>query len=334
MKILAIADPYIPADMLEEGTSALREAGHGVDVVTWNAADSIERLQEINLLVEQHGPNAVPLDDDLSSLAQHVDVVITQFAPIGTQLVDAASNLKIIGVLRGGTENVDRQAAQARGIRVVNTPGRNARAVAEFAVGLILAETRNIARTHAAMMEHVWLKDFPNGEDIPELEGRTVGIVGAGAIGQLVMKFLTGMDATCVFYDPYCRSSPWGTKVEDLADLVAASDVLSIHSRLSADTHHLIDRDLLARMKPSAILVNTARSGLVDEEALLDCLEAGRIMGAAIDTFDREPLPADSRWLTLRNVTITSHLAGSTKDAFRKTPRMLSKRILTALEEG
>ena len=239
MKILAIADPYIPADMLEEGTSALREAGHDVDVVTWNAADSIERLQEINLLVEQHGPNAVPLDDDLSSLAQHV-------------LVDAASNLKIIGVLRGGTENVDRQAAQARGIRVVNTPGRNARAVAEFAVGLILAETRNIARTHAAMMEHVWLKDFPNGEDIPELEGRTVGIVGAGAIGQLVMKFLTGMDATCVFYDPYCQSSPWGTKVEDLADLVAASDVLSIHSRLSADTHHLIDRDLLARMKPSA----------------------------------------------------------------------------------
>ena len=90
MKILAIADPYIPADMLEEGTSALREAGHGVDVVTWNAADSIERLQEINLLVEQHGPNAVPLDDDLSSLAQHADVVITQFAPIGTQLVDAA----------------------------------------------------------------------------------------------------------------------------------------------------------------------------------------------------------------------------------------------------
>ena len=78
MKILAIADPYIPADMLEEGTSALREAGHDVDVVTWNAADSIERLQEINLLVEQHGPNAVPLDDDLSSLAQHADVVITQ----------------------------------------------------------------------------------------------------------------------------------------------------------------------------------------------------------------------------------------------------------------
>ena len=105
---------------------------------------------------------------------------------------------------------------------------------------------------------------------------------------------------------------------------------LSIHSRLSADTHHLIDRDLLARMKPSAILVNTARSGLVDEEALLDCLEAGRIMGAAIDTFDREPLPADSRWLTLRNVTITSHLAGSTKDAFRKTlsPLVIRKRPL------
>ena len=96
----------------------------------------------------------------------------------------------------------------------------------------------------------------------------------------------------------------------------------------------MIDAEALRRMKPTAYLVNTARADLVDEEALLDCLEAGRSMGAAIDTFDREPLPADSRWLTLRNVTITSHLAGSTKDAFRKTPRMLSKRILTALEEG
>lgn len=332
MKVLAIADAYIPLDMLRDGTTALVEAGHDVTYVEWETA-SIEKLQEVNLLVEQRGPNGVDLPESIVEKVRESDIVITQFAPIGAELIESSPNLKVIGVLRGGTENVDSAAAERAGIAVFNTAGRNARAVAEFTVGMILAETRNIARTHAAMRDHVWLKDFPNGDAIPELEGRTIGLVGAGAIGQLVMKFLSGMDARCVFYDPYQASSEYGEKVDRLDELMATSDIVTIHSRLTPENHHLVSRQMLALMKPSAVLVNTARSGLVDEEALLEALREKRIAGAAIDTFDVEPLASDSEWMKLDNVTITSHLAGSTRDAFVKTPRMLSERLLASLAE-
>ncbi len=219
-------------------------------------------------------------------------------------------------------------------MQVVNTPGRNARAVAEFTVGLIIGETRNIARTHAAMRRHVWLKDFPNSGQVRELEDRMLGVIGAGAIGEMVMRFMSGMDMQCQFYDPFRQASDYGSKVDDLGELMATSDVVSIHSRLGPDTHHLVSAEMLGLMKPTAVLVNTARSGLVDEQALVAALQAGRIMGAAIDTFDHEPLPADSPWLELENATITSHLAGSTLDAFSKTPRLLSQRLLAIWEKG
>lgn len=331
MKIVAIADPYIPESMLREGLATLREAGHDVSVLAWEEADTIEKLQQINLDVEQHGPGGVDLPGPLQEEIRGAEVVITQFAPIGADLIGSCPDLKIIGVLRGGTENVDHEAAHARGIPIINTPGRNARAVAEFTVGMILAETRNIARTHAKMMEGQWFKDFPNAGQVPELEGKTVGLVGAGNIGQLVMTFLSVFGVTCHYYDPYLDHCEHGTKVEDLDDLVSTSDIVTIHSRLTPETRHLIDARRIGLMKPNAVLINTARSGLVEEEALLDALEAGKIMGAAIDTFDVEPLLADSRWLRLDNVTITSHLAGTTRDAFVKTPVMASARLLDAM---
>lgn len=331
MKILAIADAFIPLDMLTEGTRELADAGHDITYVEWES-ESIEKLQEVNLEVEQHGPNGVALPSDIADQIREAEVVITQFAPLGREVLSSSPNLKIVGVLRGGTENVDAEAAKAAGITVLNTGGRNARAVAEFTVGMILAETRNIARTHAAMTDHVWLKDFPNSDNIWELEGRTVGFIGAGNIGQLVMRFLKGMDMNCQFYDPYLESSEYGTKVESLEELVSTSDVVTIHSRLTEENHHLVGEKLLNLMKPTAVLVNTARSGLVDEKALLTALREGKIQGAAIDTFDEEPLAKDSEWMSLPNVTITSHLAGSTRDAFAKTPKMLSKKLLELLE--
>lgn len=333
MDVLVIADAYLPVAAVTEGTAALVEAGHQVNIQAWGPATA-EELQEINLAVEQRGANAVELPVELQQQVRAADVVITQFAPIGTKLIESAPRLKYIGVMRGGVENVDQAAADARGVVVVNTPGRNARAVAEFTIGLIIAETRNIARTHAAMRQHVWLKDFPNAGQIRELENRVLGVIGAGAIGELVMRFAAAMGMKCQFYDPYRQASDHGVKVDDLARLMSSSDVVSIHSRLVPETHHLVSAEMLALMKPTAVLVNTARSGLVDEQALLVALQENRIMGAAIDTFDIEPLPADSPWLSLENVTITSHLAGTTLDAFSKTPRLLCMRLLSIWEKG
>ena len=331
MKVLAYADNFITAEMLEKGLIALEDAGHTVEIRDWSHP-SKELLQKDNLAVEQGGANAVELDDEFTKGIEEFDIIITQFTPLGKSTIEKAKHLKYIGVLRGGIENVDVAAAGAAGVKIQNTPGRNARAVAEFTVGMMLAETRNIARTHAAMKQHIWLKDFPNGADIPEIGGKTVGLVGLGNIGHLVAQFVSGFDAKVIFYDSYMDGNPTPyEKVDTLEELMERSDVVSLHLRMSDESYHIISRDLIAKMKPSAYLVNTARSGLIDEEAMLDALEERRIAGAAIDTFDHEPLEEGSRFLTLDNVTITSHLAGSTADAFKNTPKLLSALLLKDL---
>ena len=253
--------------------------------------------------------------------------------PIGKKIIDRAKNLKYIGVLRGGIENVDAEYAKSKGIKVMNTAGRNARAVAEFTVGMILAETRNIARTHAAMEKDIWLKDFPNKDYIPELGGKTIGIAGFGHIGQLVGQFLKGFDANVIFYDKYVDEQKGFTKIDSLDELIKRSDVLTIHMRVTPETDHIINAKRIAELKPTAYFINTARAELVDEDALLTALEQGKISGAAVDTFNNEPLPPDSRFLKLKNITLTSHLAGSTADAFRNTPKLFAERFMASLQE-
>lgn len=332
MKVLAYGDNFITVDMLEAGLEKMREEGHEVVVRDWYH-DSIEALQKDNLDVEQNGANAVALPEELLEGIEDFDIIITQFTPIGKAVIDRASSLKYIGVMRGGIENVDEAAAKAHGVKVFNTPGRNARAVAEFTVGLMLAETRDIARTHAAMKQGIWLKDFPNSGVIPELGGKTVGLVGLGNIGMLVAQFVSGFDANVIFYDAYSTGDKGYTRVDSLEELVEQADIVSLHLRLSDDTHHIIDKALIDKMKPSAVLVNTARSGLIDEKAMIECLKEGKIMGAAIDTFDYEPLPENSPFFELDNVTITSHLAGSTIDAFKNSPKLLANIILNEIAE-
>lgn len=332
MKILAFADNLITFEMLDQGLDELRVAGHDVEIRDWSH-ENVEALQKDNLIVETKGANAVALSPEFLAGIEAVDVIITQFTPIGKETIEAATSLKYIGVLRGGIENVDLTVAKQRNVTVLNTPGRNARAVAEFTVGMILAETRNIARTHAEMKKKIWFKDFPNKAEIPELGGKTIGLIGLGNIGHLVAQFLSGFDAKIIFFDEYSKGDFGYQRKDSLIELVEEADILSLHLRLSDETHHMINRDILAHMKPSAYLINTARSGLIDEVALIEALQQQKIMGAAIDTFDHEPLENDSPFYQLDNVTITSHLAGSTIDAFKNTPKLLAKNLLKKLEE-
>lgn len=328
MRVLAIADQLIGPETLRAGLAGTAELSTDLTIREWEHPD-LTALQEDNLRVEQHGPDAVAVPDSLFSDIQAFDVLITQFCPIGSQVVAHASKLSAIGVLRAGTENVH-QSAAARGIRVVNAPGRNANAVAEFAVGMILAETRNIARSHELLRAGSWDRHFANRDAIPELAGRHVGLVGLGQIGARVATLLSGFDARISYFDPFVEDAPY-QRFDDLGELAAAVDVLSLHSRMTDATAGIVSADVIARMQPHAILVNTARSGLVDEAAMVRALQSRQIMGAAIDTFDVEPLPPDSPFLTLDNVTITGHLAGSTADAMRRTPGILAERLLQAL---
>lgn len=331
MKLVAISDHYIPHDIMKRGLSSLESLGVDVEVRRWEHETLVE-LQEANLAVEQDGPDAVNLPAELYENLDDVEILVSQFTPVPERMIEAAPALKVIGVLRGGVENIAVGLATKRGITVLNTPGRNARAVAECTLGLILTEVRNLARSHACLMRGEWRREFANGMAIPELNEKTVGLVGYGAIGRLVAHYLEAFGSRILAFDPYCQGDSSPAELVDLPTLMKESDVVSLHARLSPETQHLIGAAELAMMKPTAILVNTARSGLVDEKALVEVLQQKKIMGAALDVFDEEPLPPDSPMLELDNVTITPHLAGSTIDAFLNSPKMMAGHLTRMLQ--
>jgi D-3-phosphoglycerate dehydrogenase len=195
-------------------------------------------------------------------------------------------------------------------------------------MGMILGEIRNIARSHACLKSGQWRRTFPNSDAIPELYDKTVGLIGYGAVGHLVAGYLHAFGSRVLAYDPLLVDDAAPAVAVDLETLFRESDVVSVHARLSEQTHHLVGEKELALMKPSAVLVNTARSGLVDEEALVRALSERRILGAALDVFDTEPLPPDHPLLKLDNVTLTPHLAGSTIDAFRNSPKLMAGHLI------
>ncbi len=331
MKVLAIGDMFIPPEFMHAGLEKLREKGMQVDVREWKHA-TLTDLQHDNLLVEQNGPDAVDLPEYLAEGIDAYDMIVVQFFPINKKTIERAKNLKYIAVLRAGTENIDCAYAATKGIEVINTLGRNARAVAEFTLGMILAEIRNIGRVHAALKQGEWRKDFPNSDAIPELNEKTVGLVGFGNIGKLVAHYLYAFGSHIVVYDPYIKEPPEGVSLVSLEDLLKTSDVVSMHARLCDETYHLIGEKELALMKPTAILVNTARSGLVDEAALVQALENKQIMGAALDVFDKEPIGSDHPYVKLDNVTLAPHLAGSTRDAFANSPKIMADNLIKKFE--
>lgn len=327
MKLLAISDTYIPFDFMQDGFAELAELGIDVEVRKWEHP-TIEDLQEANLIVETGGPEALTLPEEITANVADFDFVVVQFAPVARALMEQMPKLKAVGVLRGGTENIDVDYATERGIIVLNTPGRNARAVAECTMGMMLTELRNISRSHACLKQGDWRRNFPNSAAIPELYGKTVGLVGYGAVAQLVAGYLQAFGSKIIAFDPYFQGDPSPATLTDLETLVHESDIVSLHARLCEETVHLIGAKEIAMMKPSAVFVNTARSGLVDEKALVKALTERKIMGAALDVFDAEPLPADDPMVGLDNVTITPHLAGSTIDAFRYSPHKMAAHIM------
>ncbi len=331
MKLLAISDTYIPAAFMHEGLASLAEVGVEVEVRSWEHPTLVD-LQEANLAIEQDGPEAVGLPDELFQNLADFDFLCVQFCPVPRRMIEAAANLKAIGVLRGGTENVDAARATHRGIAVLNTPGRNARAVAECTLGLILSEVRNIARSHALLKQGVWSRDYPNKAVIPELCDKTVGLVGYGTVAQLLAGYLAALGSRVVAFDPYFQGNSAPAELVDLETLLRQSDVVSLHARLTEESRHVIGAEQLRLMKPTAVLVNTARSGLVDEPALVCALQQRHIMGAALDVFDTEPLPLDHPLLALDNVTLIPHIAGSTIDAFRNSPKLMAGHLRRLIE--
>ncbi|MDF2883304.1 MAG: oxidoreductase [Clostridiaceae bacterium] len=332
MKLLAIGDKFISKQVMDQGLEGLKEYGIEVSTREW-MHENLEMLQKDNLLVEQKGPEAVELPEKLIEGIEQYDILVVQFTPVSKKLIEKAKNLKLICVLRGGIENIAYEYAASKGISVLNTPGRNARAVAEFTMGMILSEVRNIARSHAALKNGQWRKDFPNSGSVPELYNKTVGLVGFGYIGHLVSGYLKAFGCNVMAYDPFVRGNVEGVKLVELDYLLKNADIVSVHARLTDDTYHMIGEKEINMMKPTAILVNTARSGLVDQKSIEKALKQGKIMGAALDVFDIEPIPESDMILHLDNATITSHMAGSTRDAFTNSPKLMKDIIIRVIKK-
>lgn len=243
-------------------------------------------------------------------------ILVTHLAPLSAGMMARLPRLRLVAVSRGGPVNIDMDAARARRLTVVNTPGRNASAVAEFTLGAILAQTRNITSGHDALRRGEWRGDLyradVTGEELSEM---TVGVIGYGAIGTRVVRLLRAFGARVLVADPYVQLSAAdaadGVRLVDRATLLAHSDIVTLHARVTPETTGFIDVAAFAAMKPGAIFVNTARGPMVDYDALHDALASGRLRGAMLETFAVEPAPADWPLLRLPNVTLTPHIAGA-----------------------
>ena len=335
-KIVGVGDPVIPEDDMEnifKGQSRLRGS---FQKVSWGIRD-LAQLQRLRSAYEARGPGAVPAPKHIIEQAADAQILVVHFTPLSEEIFSGLPELKIVGAARAGVENIDIKAADNRGVLVVNVTGRNAEAVSDFTVGLMLSESRNIARSHLALLQGTWRKQFVNTPYSGVLRGKTVGLVGYGRIGRLVAHKLKGFDVRILVFDPYASASTIhqdDCEMTDINKLFKESDFISLHARLTAESHQLINAELFAAMKPCAYFINTARAGLVDQEALIEALQDKRIGGAALDVYELEPLPENSPLLELDNVTLTSHLAGVTQDTYRLSMELLYRNLADFLQKG
>lgn len=254
--------------------------------------------------------------EDIVNFIGDSDVFVTHLAPVSRSMLEQLSTLKMIAVSRGGPVNIDIEAARDLGVRVVNTPGRNASAVAEFTLGAILAETRMIRVGHESLRKGEWRGDLYRADTTGrELNEMTVGVIGYGDIGKRVVSLLRAFGTTVVVHDPYVQLSVEdvnaGVELVDFETLLASSDVVTIHARVTEETTKMMDSDAFAKMKQGSLFVNTARGPLVDYDALYDALVSNHLGGAMLETFSVEPVPVDSPLIQLPNVTLTPHIAGA-----------------------
>jgi len=333
MEVLCIGDVMIPGDNIGTAAKMLRLNNLNIDIKNWET--DWGKLQDRRLIIEKQGPSAEPVVPQILNANKDTEMLLVLFCPVSREAINALPNLKLIGASRAGLENIDVKYATEKGIIVQNIKGRNAQAVSDFTIGLILGEVRNIARSYHAVKNGVWRKNFVNSEMIPELQGKTIGLVGFGDIGQLVAQKLSGFQVNILVFDPYVSDEviqKYHVQKVTIEDLLKNADFVSLHARLSKDSKNVIGEKELSLMKKNAYLINTARAGLINEDALYNTLKEKKIAGAALDVFWQEPIGENSRWLELDNVTLTTHIAGTTKEALTKSPYLLVEDINKLLE--
>ena len=270
--------------------------------------------------------------DEIVRFVDGAEILINHLAPINGDILDRLPALKLIAVSRGGPVNIDVAACKARNVKLVNTPGRNSSAVAEFTIAAILAETRLIRAGHESLRQGVWRGDLYRFDKIDaELSEMTVGLIGYGHIGTKVVRLLKPFGCRILVCDPYVPLSAEDREDDvepvDLDTLLKRSDVVSLHARVTEETRGFLAAPQFARMRPGAYFINTARGPMVNYDDLYQALKSRHIRGAMLETFWLEPPPADSPLLKLDNVTLTPHIAGASTTTVRIAARMIAEEI-------
>lgn len=259
-----------------------------------------------------------------------ISILVVEADFVFEETFDAAPGLRFVGICRASTNQVDIAAATQGGVVVVNTPARNARAVAEHALGLMFALARRIPQAHTYVASGQWknpVEPYVSMRGI-EMRGRTVGIVGLGANGYELARMCAILGMNVIAHDPFIASPPSGIRMTSLETLASSSDFISVHVPATADTDGMIDADVISRMQRSAFLISCSDPSVMDQAALVHALGSGRIGGAAFDVFDTHPIAPDNPLLGLDNVVLTPHIGGATAETIRRHSEMMTDDIL------
>lgn len=327
--VLAAGDDFVAPELFIDAVRTAVDTsapGHELGFRTLRSRWPVEPFGPVGGVAEASGT-----ETDLLAALGDAELAVTQMAPFTAKVIESSPRLRFIGVCRGGPVNVDLAAATAAGVPVCNAPGRNAAAAAEFAIGLILAGLRRIPAADAELKAGNWRGDYYAYDNAGlELDGATVGLVGYGAIGAIVARVLRAFGAHVLVADPYTdptRAAADGVRLVGLDELLRHSGVVSLHARLTPETTRLIDAAKLDLLPHGAVLVNSARGGLLDYAPLPGLLRSGRLGALALDVYDVEPPGADWPLHDAPNVITTPHLAGATRQTAHRAAAIVAEEL-------
>ena len=317
MKVVCVGDAYITDEMMYNGVKPYLSEDDSIEVFFFGDRDKTV-MRDVAKSIENGNRDAFAIPEGLSEAVKDAELLIVHLCPVTRSLIEAARQLKAIMSCRGGLENIDVPAATDHKVIVSNNPAHNANAVAEYTIGLILSETRNISRSNMALRMGTWRTVYPNtATSIKEMTDMTVGIVGYGSIGRLVAYKLSVFGCRILVADPFVTScnEDYVTLVT-MDELLAQSDIVTLHARSNGAI--MTDREF-GLMKQNSYIINTARSYLVDSEAFQRAMDSGRLLGAAFDVFETEPVIPEF-YRKYDNITITCHCGGLTINSYRDAP--------------
>ena len=291
--------------------------------------EGIRKLREFGDVEIQVGVSEEELK---ARIAGYDALIVRSGTKVTREVIEAGTRLKVIGRAGVGVDNIDVDSATERGIMVVNAPGANTISAAEHTIGMLLSLSRKIPAANQSLKSGEWSRKKYMGV---EVNGKVLGVIGLGRVGGEVAKRAKGLGMRVVAYDPFIsqdKAGELGVSLMAFSEVLSISDFITIHTPLMKDTYHLIGKDEFEKMKEGVRIINCARGGIIDENALVEAIKSGKVAGAALDVFEQEPPPMDSDLLKLDSVIVTPHLGASTEEAQRAAAIVIADEVIRALE--